>query len=163
MWKLYSFAELRNVAKVGDKVRAAKGKSGGCDELKSDGSNTETITALGKTWFSISDCVHDFYDYFYLELWVPDTEKTWDTLQCGDEVMDEDGEKRTVQGILGEIVFLSYSYLEKNGDDELSVVAYQTKYQLKKNGYTIVQDKKPREVTMDEVREKFGEDVIIKG
>jgi len=43
---------------------------------------------------------------------------------------------------------------------------YFTKESLKQEGFTIVQEgqvKKPLEVTMEEVREKFGEDIIIKG
>jgi len=155
MWKLYSFAELKGKIKAGDKVRGVNLHN----NLDTFATRTVTqVTGIGLETDDGNRCL--FTETFPIELWVPDAEKTWDTLQCGDEVKGKDFKTRKVLGILGEIVFLSL------GDHYDYAGGYFTKESLKQEGFTIVQEgqvKKPLEVTMEEVREKFGEDIIIKG
>jgi hypothetical protein len=98
MWKLYSFDELKYVAKVGDKVRAAQGKYTDRFGLNDNGSNTGEITGFDEKRIFI-ECTGYLVTDRFLELWVPDVQEP----------------------------------------------------------------KTPREVTMDEVRKKFGCEVIIKG
>lgn len=86
-------------------------------------------------------------------------EKTWDTLEVGDEIEDKYGDTQTVLGVCGRVMFISYH----DNKDEYS--SGYTKEQLIKYGYTIVSPKVEEEVdeiTMEELCKELGRTVKIK-
>jgi len=93
--KNYSYKELKNVIKVGDEVRAIKGESNPCGELRDDSSNTQKITRVDQDGFSINRCHHSYTGSGYLEI-VPTTktmkyEELKNVIKVGDEVRAIDG------------------------------------------------------------------------
>jgi len=48
---IYSYADYLKIAKVGDVVRAVKGKENACANLSDDGSNTGKITKVMGEYF----------------------------------------------------------------------------------------------------------------
>jgi hypothetical protein len=162
---IYSYAELRNVIKVGDTVRAVKGKYNPCHHLNDDGSNTAKITRILRTVFFIEDCFHPFdAAHCFLEIVeetptekaeAERTEITWATLKAGDYV-DRYGAVCKILARVDELIAISYSDTPNTLNNWLTIAAAQ-------NAYTIVQPetKSPRKVTLAEVRERFGEDVVV--
>ena len=68
MATVYKYSQLKGVLKVGDTVRAVKGKRNPCYKLKNDGSNTRQITVTGDDCFSIDGCIHAYIKDWYLEI-----------------------------------------------------------------------------------------------
>lgn len=157
---IYSYAELKGKIKVGDKVRAVVGKTNACwNKLLNDGSNTEKITHVDSRGFSINGCYHGYHSYYFLELLTE--EKTLDTVDVGDVVVDKRGEERTVLDTSknGRVLFLSilnYPTYYSTG---------YTRQELKDKGYTVKQSTpapEPKEMTLDEVSKALGYPVRIK-
>ena len=156
MSKIYSYAEFQAVAKVGDVVRAVKGKSNYCSKIRDDGSTTAKITEVTQDGVYINDCNHSLKEDGYLE--VVETVKTWETLQAGDLVIDGLGRGK-VLAVLGDVFLISCS----NDFDRAN--KWLTKQEVQRLGNTIVQDEVPEvveQVTLDQVYEKFGKKVTIK-
>ncbi len=153
----YSYAELKGKIKVGDSVRAVKGKENGCNELNSDGSNVQKITYVDEDCFDINGCFHDYNRKAFLEL-LP-SEITWETLKKGDRMKDGDGEdERTVLARLEDIVFLSFI------DDSDGYGSAYTISELQRRCYTIVQPPKEEEIsemTVKDVEKLVGHKVKI--
>jgi len=63
-----TYKELKDVIKVGDEVRAIKGKDNPCAQLKNDGSDTQRITQVNGYGFRINGCYHSYTEYGYLEI-----------------------------------------------------------------------------------------------
>lgn len=79
-------------------------------------------------------------------------EKTWDTLEVGDILVDDDGDERAVLGVMGKIVFYSNLEFNESGD-------WETVTALKWSGWTIKQDTStPSEtvMTIAEIEKKLG-------
>jgi len=66
--KIYSYSKLKGVIKVGDVVRAVRGKRNLCNELQNDGSDTAKITTVSGDWFHINGCRHGYEPYYHLEI-----------------------------------------------------------------------------------------------
>lgn len=113
---IYSYADLKNVIKVGDTVRAVAGKKNPCSNLNNDGSDTAKITEVGENVFRINGCGHSFSEGgAFLDL--IRQEITWETLRTGDEVEDSNGVYNGVYTVLARIdnlVFLSKPDEPKN-------------------------------------------------
>lgn len=99
MSKIYSYAEFQKIAKVGMRVRAVEGMENGCASLRNNGSNAQAVTHVSKNTFAINGCTHNFQGEEvnnFLELLDDEPEQpergeiTWDTLECGDVVIDKD-------------------------------------------------------------------------
>jgi hypothetical protein len=87
-------------------------------------------------------------------------EKTWDTLEVGDEIVDKGGSIRTVLGICGRVIFVSYP-----NDKDSCLSGGYTKKGLIARGFTIVSPKVEEEVeelTMEELCKELGRTVKIK-
>lgn len=92
--------------------------------------------------------------------------KSWDNLEVGDILIDQNGEERAVLGISGEDVFFSYE------DDHSKVLGYGTKTILQSWGWTIrgveaeswtVKSVKwNEEMTLKEVCKELGREIKIK-
>lgn len=153
---IYSYAELKGKIKVGDKVRAAVGQVSWCDRLE-DGV-TGTVTGVGTISFEINGCTHSYADTSFLELLTE--EKTLDTVDVGDVVVDEDGGERTIldTGKSGKVVLLS---LVGKPTRMGGVYARQ---ELEGLGYTVKQstpEPEPKEMTLEEVSKALGYPVKI--
>jgi hypothetical protein len=156
---IYKYSELKNRIKVGDKVRAAKGKYNPCSHLKDDGLNIEEIMKVDDEGFSINGCRHDYGQDGYLDL---NPSPSWETLKKGDFI-ERDGEKRKVLGVLEDLVFVS-----RDDNFDKSDGYYYLKSELISNGWKVVGATAPEEMTeismrgrcfivsMDEVARKFG-------
>lgn len=64
----YEYSQLKGVIKVGNTVRAVKGKRNPCNELKNDGSNTGKITEVHDEHFATNGCTHGYNENWYLEI-----------------------------------------------------------------------------------------------
>lgn len=88
-----------------------------------------------------------------LDLEAVSEEKTWETLQVNDVLIDRNGNERGVLGVCGRVIFLSYSI---NKDDfHIS----QIKEHLRSVGWKIKQNTPTEEVemTVEEATKKLGE------
>lgn len=97
--------------------------------------------------------------YYYFDPdWLDPVEKDWDSIEVDDEIEDYKGDKRKVLGVCDKIVFVSSLH------DKIVTGLYQTKEFFARENYKIVQptEQTKREVSMKEVCDKFGEDVVIK-
>lgn len=161
---IYSYAELKGKIKVGDKVRAVKGKENGCGELgdlmvaADDGEKLGTITDVFSEYFRINQCVHAYSPGYFLELLTE--EKTLDTVDVGDVVVDGDGRERTIldKSPNGTVLFLSSAA----SGDWSGVMA--TRQELKLFDYTVKQSTPapaPKEMTLEEVSKTLGYPVKI--
>lgn len=152
---------MRVTCKIkGEEIKDAKISIGSlgriyiCQNIKN---GTDTIDKLG---YKYSWCIDSGTN---LDLEMSSTtdlkpaEITWSTLQEGDEIKNVFGRIHTVLGICGKIIFLSYT------GDKNRCASYYTAEELKNDGYTIVQPTPPepeiKEITLDEIAEKFGIDV----
>lgn len=153
---IYSYADLKGIIKVGDKVRAVPGKRNGCDELNSDGSNEQTITHVSEYNFHINRCVHWYGDDdIFLDLNPEPTEITWDTLKVGDWISNGKT-KREVMAVVGELVAY-YSF------EITRLIDWASKLQLSQSEFFIIQPtpapKQKTTLSMDDIATKFGIDV----
>lgn len=121
-----------------------------------------TILTLIKDYKSCCPLFRDergAQDYEYLSYLEP-LEKSLDTLEKGDLLEDKlYGDLYKVLGVLEDLVFLSSPINHDNYNQTFTTT------ELKNDGWQLHQPntpKTPREVTMAEVIEKFGEDVVIK-
>jgi len=154
---LTTLNQLKGVVKVGDKVKG--GENHQCIEL--DGERVGTITQVDDDCVWINNCWHNFNQTWDIELLPRSKEITRGNLFEGDVVVDkkDTSKKYKVLGICGDAVFLSGS---KDHDAALS---FYTHTQITKDCFLDLPDTdqpKPREVTMKEVCEKFGEEVTVK-
>ena len=161
---IYSYAELKGKIKVGDRVRSVVGKDNGCGKLgdveSTDVQNEKIceITAVSDNYFWINDCSHGYYTDFFLELLTE--EKTLDTVDVGDVVVDGDGRERTILDTSknGTVLFLSSAA----SGDWSGVMA--TRQELKLFDYTVKQSTpapEPKEMTLEEVSKALGYPVKI--
>jgi len=154
---IYSYAELKGKIKVGDKVRAVKGKQNGCSELARSLDFDCRITTVHDSGFSINGCKHWYYENnFFLELLTE--EKTLDTVDVGDVVVDENGNERTIldKSPNGTVLFLSWQ------NDPTRYYGGHTRQQLKALRYTVKQSTpEPKEMTLEEVSKALGYPVKI--
>jgi len=122
-----------------------------CQNIK-DGNDAEDKLGYKYSWILRKDFTHSYVTN--LKSFI----KSFDNPQIGDEYKDENGYSRFVLGVLGRVIHLS------RWDDKDAYWSSYTKEELIKNGYTIVQDEPEeyKEVTMEEVCEKFGHKVKIK-
>lgn len=88
---IYSYKELQGKIRVGDIVRAVKGKYNSCNHLKDGGLNTQKITEVSEYSFYINGCVHSFAENAFLETVTPE-QPTWETLKIGDVFVLNEGE-----------------------------------------------------------------------
>src|SRR3990167_4571899 len=145
---IYEYKELKGIIKVGDKVRAVPGKHNPCVELKDDGSNEEEITDVCKDGFSIAFCKHFHTEHEWLE--IVNKESTWDNLQVGDVIEGEYGDNAKVLAVIGD-VFL------RSGWNSMNTAYYWvTKKEAQRNGWKLQQPIQVKEVSLEEVAEKFG-------
>jgi len=152
--------------KIGDKVKVKENFW----EIESDMSALDSMKKLAGRTLEVksvssngivrtkeddsNDCTNWGWDKNWLEPY--NSTITWDTLKWKDVVVDEDGEERMVQGVLNDLVVLSFI-----GDFKRYYGIYH-KQQLQKSGFTIKQTTPPAEkleLTLDQVAEKFGVDV----
>jgi len=156
---IYSYAELKGKIKVGDKVRAVKGKTNPCSNmLLDDGSNTAKVTEVFDDGFYINDCCHAYAEGSFLELLTE--EKTLDTVDVGDVVVGKDGDERTVMDTSknGTVLFLSQR------DCPLYFHLPMIRQELKDKGFTVKQSTpvpEPKETTLEEVSKTLGYPVKI--
>lgn len=165
---IYSYNQLRNVIKVGDKVRAVEGKYNPCAELENDGSNEREITFVDHESFLIDGCYHSFVDNeedCFLEIIETNQptmnkereEITWDTLKTGDLIQSKHGETHKILARADDLIAISYTHAHTE------FFAWLTSEECKKYN-TIVQPnepKTPRKVTLAEIAEKFGEELEV--
>lgn len=100
--------DLKGRLKVGQKVKEVRKKGESVCALLQDGKEAE-ITEMDafEVWFD--NCPHPWTSDIELDVSLT---PTWETLGKGDEVEDEDGNRRKVLERLGDLVFLSYpSYM----------------------------------------------------
>ena len=85
-------------------------------------------------------------------------EKTLDTLEVGDVLVDKDGSECQVLGVCGRVIFLSlFNDFDMAGD-------YYTKEELKSRGYKLKQPDQPqtpKQMTHAEIEEALGYRVEI--
>lgn len=145
---IYSYADLKNVIKVGDTVKAVAGKYNPCTKLNNYGSNTAKITEIYEDGFRINGCRHYFIDSNFLDL-IP-REITWETLRTGDEVKDSNG-VYTVLARIDDLVFLSKPDAPKESASFWTISEVQDRF-------IIIQHKQEEEVlmTVAEIAEKLN-------
>ena len=87
---IFSYADLKGKIKVGDRVRAVKGKFNPCNELEDDGSDEMIITFVSDNYFETESCIHSFDgdDVFLDRI---DYKKTLEDAEAGDVLVDKDG------------------------------------------------------------------------
>lgn len=118
--------------------------------------------------YEIEDITHGFYvinkNYFTDEMLEPAV-KTLDNLEVGD-VLKHDGNYVKVQGITGNIVFISRSSPYTDEADSFTKAAFEDSFmfssinELKRKGYKVKQPVEEKlELTLKEIAEKFGKDV----
>lgn len=83
--------------------------------------------------------------------------KTWETLEVGDVLVTDNGNETKVLAVVGE------TFLRNNIHSSNEAAVWYTKAEVRES-WTIkgAQDETIQEVTMNEVREKFGKEVKIK-
>ena len=152
---IYSYAELKGKIKVGDKVRAVKGRNNVCPYL--DCNKQGVVSHVDSDGFVIANgCVHSYGSISFLELLTE--EKTLDTVDVGDVVVDKDGDERTVMDTSknGTVLFLSQR------DCPLYFHLPMTRQELKDKGFTVKQPTPaPKEMTLEEVSKALGYPVKI--
>lgn len=158
---IYSYAELKDKIKVGDTVRAVAGKPNSCCKLNDGGSNTAEITKITDDLFYINDCWHYYYESSFLEILVEPTEEpterivTWENLQKGDVILDDDGCTCAVLARIEDLVAIS------SATNKTTHFGWYSIEQLKDAGYKPEPLKQKRKVTLAEIAEKFGEEVEV--
>lgn len=158
MWKEFTYSEFKEVAKVGMRVRAVKGKHNPCGMLFDNGRNAGNITDVTLESFLINECSHLFTEDGYLQIYIEDQPRTLDELEEGD-VITKDGFELTVFYIQkvqngNHLVFTSTLYKP----DEAG--AFWTLSELKRDGYKLKQPEPPqvKEMTMEELNEERRRD-----
>lgn len=157
MPNIYSYSELKNILKVGDIVRAVPGALNICGQFKNIGLDTQKITEVADEYFRINGCGHGWDETGFLEI-LPRHEITWDTLQVGDQLADEDGDIRTVLGVCGRVIFPALL------NQPYSCWGAFTKEELINEGFSIVQPSPVEttvEMTVAEVSKALGKNVKI--
>lgn len=161
---IYSYAELKGKIKVGDRVRAVKGKENWCTCLRSSKPTGKLawpiceVTRVENYGFYINGCAHNYYSGSFLELLTE--EKTLDTVDVGDVVVDSSGEEFTIldKSLNGTVLFVSWSNDATRYHDGF------TRQELKEFGYTVKQSTpapEPKEMTLEEVSKALGYPVKI--
>ena len=142
-----NFWEIQNGVNFNDNKKKLVGRTleilfvydNGDVSTKQDDSNDDTVWSWDKDWLELS------------------TEITWDNLKTGDAIIDKEGNRIIVLGVLTDLIIYSVSGAF-NGKINLS--AYKKQY-LQATGHTIQQTTPPEklELTPEQVVEKFVVDV----
>lgn len=154
---IYSYAELKGKIKVGDRVRAAKGRNNICPYL--DYNKQGVVSHVDSDGFVIANgCVHSYGSISFLELLTE--EKTLDTVDVGDVVVGKRGDERTIldKSPNGTVLFLSWQ------NDPTRYYGGYTRQQLKALRYTVKQSTpvpETKEMTLEEVSKALGYPVKI--
>jgi hypothetical protein len=153
---VYSYADLKNRIKVGDRVRAVAGKENWFTKTMND-SEWHKVTMVDGEGFSVDDCYTKdvlwdslalesptfYHDYFDLEPSV----KTLATLREGDQVTNgtvhDPGTTRTVLGVCGRVYLMSEPH-----DVEMYACGF-TAHDLADRGYRPVQPPVEKPETVD--------------
>jgi len=159
---------MKNIFNVGDKVTVKenfweieigvyddnrKKLAGRTLEVESIGSDGDVFTKQDDS----NDYTRWFWDKNWIELYTePKKEITLDTLKWKDVVIDENGNEQIVLGVLNDSILLSSHNFDYSGN-------WFHKKELQNRGYVIKQATPPQEkleLTLDQIAEKFGVDVI---
>lgn len=134
--------------KVGDKfiytkeMNEAKLKSFRRNDASIYINKTLTVASLGSDdTYSVEEDKYNEFSFLFdvVDAFIPRTEITWDNLEVGDVLIDDNGDERKVLGIAGEIVFFSSS-------KDFEEYGYQaSRKSLQDHGWTI---KQPKEETL---------------
>lgn len=134
--------------KKGDRVRATRNIS--LTPVKAG--------AVGTVDDDNDDCPYVIWDGFEGDNRWPALEETelellnpsWDNLQVGDILIDDDGDEHRVLGVCGEIIFVSDS------DDHRESYLYNTAYEFQQGGWTIKgSEPTTTELTMADIEQKL--------
>lgn len=137
--------------KVGDKfiytkeMNEAKLKSFRRNDASIYINKTLTVASLGSDdTYSVEEDKYNEFSFLFdvVDAFIPRTEITWDNLEVGDVLIDDDAEERKVLAVVGEIVFTS-----RQNDHERSENYYCQK-ELQEEGWTIKQPEQPKEETL---------------
>lgn len=144
---IYSYAELKGKIKVGDRVR-----------LDKSGNPSNSVRWLSEEGFAADSLFFRWDDEGTAELLTE--ERTLDTVDVGDVVVDELGGERTVldKSPNGTILFLSHVCEPTHGGGSF------TRQELKDLGFTVKQSTptpEPKEMTLEEVSKALGYPVKI--
>ena len=145
---IYSYAELKGKIKVGDRVKDNEGYSGKVDLLDDRGFFFEDEYGI---------CVFRGWNVEGAAELLTE-EKTLDTVDVGDVVVDRDGRERTIldKSPNGTVLFLSHV------DTSNWVGTLYTRQELKDRGFTVKQPTpEPKEMTLEEVSKALGYPVKI--
>lgn len=141
------FKKGQKVKVISDEIESMIGKICEIKHVDSDG-NIPVYTPDKSNWF--------FFNESDLEP-VPE-EKTWDTLQVNDVLIDDRGDEKTVVGVCGRVIFYSRYY------DKDATSYFKTKETLIKDGWKIKQDTPTEEVvemTVAEISKALGKTVKV--
>lgn len=156
---VYSYSELKGKIKIGDEVRAVKGKQNPCDELEQDGSNIGIITEVKDDFFCINGCCHYYCVDDFLDLL--STEKTYDNLQVGDEIDCGDDVIRVVL----ETGSTRNAFLLSSTENDYQSLFWYSRKEMDIKGWKIKQPEPPKEdvqeLTVEEVSKLVGKTVKI--
>jgi len=142
--------------KVGDKIKITKGWGTAkhyinqiVEIIETNGSNWVMVEANNGNRFGLDSSYNkDMWEH---------AEKTWDTLEVGDVIVDKDGDERKILGVCGEAVFVS-----QFGDFDNFHTGIGKK-ELQKIGYKIKDaTEETPEYTMEEACDKMGHKFKIK-
>ena len=155
---IYKYKDLKEIIKVGDKVRAVPGEINPCDKLNSDGSNEGEITEVCDGYFCINGCSHTYSKFWFLDL-NPRRIVTWENLQAGDKVKCGK-DILTIKGNVGTIFFLTMK-----DEDVERWWSCMTAEEMEDVGYEIIQPEEKKEevkeLTMSDVEKLVGQKVKI--
>lgn len=148
----YSYAELKGKIKVGDRV-----KFEGHDAIVTKVGEAEFRLDVDRGLFVMA-CTRPWDAEGTIELLTE--EKTLDTVDVGDVVVDKYGGERTIldKSLNGTILFLSQV------DDATRCTSYNTRQELKGHGFTVKQSApapEPKEMTLEELSKALGYPVKI--
>ncbi len=157
---IYSYADLRGKIKVGTVVRAVPGKPNECANLSDDGSNTQEITSISEDGFCIGGCGHSLTDtQYFLDIVSDGLVKSLDNFEVGDQLKDGAGDVANILAVIGDLIAFRWTPSIRTAS---GIHWVMRDHFVTRNFTVVVEETKPREVTMADVVAKFGEDVVIK-
>lgn len=148
--------------KINDILRVKSGCEGKCGTFVSVGGEFIKITGVNQFTYDYDILDKDLKKIGYCSCCLKDEhlepyEKTWETLQEGDVVIDSQGAEQTVLGVCGKVIMLSCVGYPMEFDSGYTGI------DLTKIGYTI-KDAKPiiEELTVEEICKELGREVKIR-